>query len=42
MLPRSKNGKVHGRMVPIVPPGYVLRRVNVITAIDAEMIVFEK
>ena len=29
-------------MVPIVPPDSVLRRVNVITAIDAEMIVFEK
>ena len=42
MLRRSKNDKVHGRMVSFVRPGYVQRSVNVITAIDAEMIVLEK
>jgi hypothetical protein len=42
MFRRSKNGNVEGRMVPFVRPGYIQRWVNVIMAIDAEMIVFEK
>ena len=42
MFCRSKNGNVHRRMVPFVRPGYMQRLVNMITAIDSEMIVFEK
>ncbi len=41
MFRRSINGNVHAQ-VPFVRPGYVQRWVNVITAIDSEMIVFEK
>jgi hypothetical protein len=40
MVRRPKNAKIHGRMMP--RPGFMQRRVNVITSIDAEMIVFEK
>ena len=42
MFRRSKNGNVHGRLAPFVQSGYIQRWVNVITAIDSEMIVFEK
>jgi hypothetical protein len=42
MFRRGKDGKVDGRMLPLVQPGYVHRWMSVITAIDAEMIVFEK
>jgi hypothetical protein len=39
---RGKGGKVYARRVPFLRPGYAQRWVNVITTIDAEMIVFEK
>jgi hypothetical protein len=42
MFRRGKDGKVRGRMIPFTRPGHVQRWVTVITAIDAEMIVFEK
>ena len=39
---RGQQGKVYSHRVPFVRPGYTQRSVEVITAIDAEMIVFEK
>jgi hypothetical protein len=39
---RGKDGKVHSHRVPFVRPGYTQRWVEVITAIDAEMIVLER
>jgi hypothetical protein len=39
---RGKHGKIETRWVPYLRPGYPVRWVKEITAIDAEMIVFEK
>jgi hypothetical protein len=39
---RGKHGNVHTRLVPYLRPGYPVRWVREITAIDAEMIVFKK
>jgi hypothetical protein len=39
---RSKHGKIYTRWVPYLRPGYQVRWAKEITAIDAEMIVFEK
>jgi len=39
---RGKGGEVYARRVPFLRPGYAQRWVNIITTIDAEMIVFEK
>lgn len=39
---RGKYGKIYSHRVQFVRPGYTKRRVGVITAIDAEMIVLEK
>ena len=39
---RGKHGKIYTRRVPYFRPGYPVRWVKEITAIDAEMIVFEK
>jgi hypothetical protein len=38
----GKHGKVYRNLMPLVRPGYTQRWVNEITAIDAEMIVFER
>lgn len=38
----NKHGKISTRWVPYLRPGYPVRWVNEITAIDAEMIIFEK
>jgi hypothetical protein len=39
---RDKYGNIRRNMVPYVRPGYTQRRRSEITAIDAEMIVFER
>jgi hypothetical protein len=39
---RDKDGNIRSNLVPYVRPGYTQRRTSEITAIDAEMIVFER